>query len=161
MPPWNAPAAPGPGARREATEAARLLGRSCSQLAERGLSIARARNRNCLCPCDAAGALGLLGRGGCRSEGLLRFGPCPLAGWGMETMHCWRCSERRGVRSCGRGRATVGTGPCGSGGACPRCAGRGPRAAPVPPSCAADESSGLKINCSIFNCGLNNCFIFI
>lgn len=26
---------------------------------------------------------------------------------------------------------------------------------------SADDSSSLKINCSIFNCGLNNCFIFI
>lgn len=29
------------------------------------------------------------------------------------------------------------------------------------PSCSADGGSSLKINCSIFNCGLNNCFIFI
>lgn len=32
---------------------------------------------------------------------------------------------------------------------------------PSLPSCSADGSSSLKINCSIFNCGLNNCFIFI
>lgn len=32
---------------------------------------------------------------------------------------------------------------------------------PLLPSCSADDSSSLKINCSIFNCGLNNCFIFI
>lgn len=34
-------------------------------------------------------------------------------------------------------------------------AARGPRA------CSGDAPSSLKINCSIFNCGLNNCFIFI
>lgn len=35
--------------------------------------------------------------------------------------------------------------------------GRGPCAC----SCSADDIPSLKINCSIFNCGLNNCFIFI
>lgn len=32
---------------------------------------------------------------------------------------------------------------------------------PSLPSCSADDSSSLKINRSIFNCSLNNCFIFI